>query len=50
MTLSDYYQILGLPANSSLEDIKKAYRQKARLYHPDINHSPDAKDKFIHGN
>lgn len=47
MTLSDYYQILGLPANSSVEEIKKAYRLKARMYHPDINPSPDAKDKFI---
>jgi hypothetical protein len=47
MTLSDYYQILGLPVDSSVNDIKKAYRQKARLYHPDINPSPEAKDKFI---
>ena len=47
MTLSDYYQILGLPVGSSLNEIKKGYRQKARLFHPDINHSPDAKDKFI---
>jgi curved DNA-binding protein CbpA len=38
MTLADYYQILGLPVNSSINDIKKAYRQKARLYHPDIPH------------
>lgn len=47
MVISEYYEILGLPLNSSIEDIKKAYRKKARLYHPDINHSPDAKDKFI---
>ena len=47
MTLADYYQILGLPVNSLVNDIKKAYRQKARLYHPDINPSPDARDKFI---
>jgi thiamine pyrophosphate-dependent acetolactate synthase large subunit-like protein len=47
MTLSDYYQILGLPVNSSVNDIKKAYRQKARIYHPDINPSPEAKDMFI---
>ena len=44
---SDYYALLGLNADASIDDIKKAYRQKARLYHPDINHSPDAKDKFI---
>jgi hypothetical protein len=47
MTLQDYYNILGLPVNPSCEEIKKAYRKKARLYHPDINPSPEAKDLFI---
>jgi DnaJ-class molecular chaperone with C-terminal Zn finger domain len=47
MTISDYYKVLDLPLNSSVDDIKKAYRQKARMYHPDINPSPDAKDMFI---
>lgn len=47
MTLTDYYEVLGLPVNSTIEEIKKAYRNMARLYHPDVNHSPDAKDKFI---
>jgi len=47
MTINEYYEILGLPVNSSVDDIKKAYRKKARLYHPDINPSPEAKDLFI---
>jgi hypothetical protein len=47
MTLTDYYEILGLPTNSTIEEIKKAYRKKARLCHPDINPAPDAKDQFI---
>jgi hypothetical protein len=47
MTINDYYQILGLSAGSSVDDIKKAYRRKARLYHPDLNHSAEAKDLFI---
>jgi hypothetical protein len=47
MTIIDYYRILGIPTSSSEEEIKKAYRKKARLYHPDINPAPDAKEKFI---
>ena len=46
-TASEYYRILDLPSDSSVDEIKKAYRKKARLFHPDINHSPDAKDLFI---
>jgi hypothetical protein len=46
-TASEYYRILDLPCDSSVQEIKKAYRKKARLYHPDINHAPDAKDLFI---
>lgn len=47
MTITDYYKILGLTANSSIDEIKKAYRKKARLYHPDINPSTSAPDMFI---
>jgi curved DNA-binding protein CbpA len=47
MALKNYYEILGLPLNASITEIKKAYRIKARLYHPDINPSPEARDLFI---
>jgi hypothetical protein len=47
MTLNDYYAALGLPVNSSVGDIKKAYRKKARECHPDINPSPEAIELFI---
>jgi hypothetical protein len=47
MLIADYYSVLGLHSGCTLEDIKKAYRCKAREYHPDLNHSPEAKDMFI---
>ena len=47
MTIRDYYRILDLTPGVSVIEIKKAYRQKARLYHPDINKSPNAQELFI---
>ena len=47
MTISDYYKILEIKSGSTVDDIKKAYRKKAREFHPDINPSPDAKESFI---
>lgn len=32
----DYYKILGVEKNSSIEDIKRAFRTLARKYHPDL--------------
>lgn len=42
----DYYEILGVLKDASEEDIKKAFRQKARILHPDVNQSPDAISRF----
>jgi len=47
MTLTDYYEILGINSASTLDEIKRAYRKKAREFHPDVNHDPEAKDLFI---
>ncbi|AAM04893.1 molecular chaperone DnaJ [Methanosarcina acetivorans] len=45
-TKRDYYEILGLPKDASVEDIKKTYRKLALQYHPDRNKDPGAEDKF----
>jgi curved DNA-binding protein CbpA len=44
--LYDYYKILDLPRTASLDDIKRAYRNKAKVVHPDINNSPKANEVF----
>lgn len=45
-TKRDYYDVLGVKKNDSVDDIKKAYRKLAMEYHPDRNKSPDAEEKF----
>jgi len=42
----NYYKILGLKKSASEKEIKKAFREKAKLYHPDKNDSPDAEAEF----
>ena len=44
--MTDHYAALGLTANASLADIKKAFRQKAWFFHPDRNDAPDAAQRF----
>ncbi|MEK7599148.1 MAG: DnaJ domain-containing protein, partial [Patescibacteria group bacterium] len=43
----DYYKILGIPKNSSKEEIKKAYRKLAHQYHPDKKSGDETKFKEI---
>ena len=43
----DPYVVLGVPEKASQAEIKKAYRQKCRLWHPDVNSTdPKAEDHF----
>lgn len=44
--LDNYYIILGIPPTATTEEIKKAFRLKAKLFHPDVNKSNNAKLKF----
>ncbi|MGM9625741.1 MAG: DnaJ domain-containing protein, partial [Eubacteriales bacterium] len=36
-TKRDYYDVLGLQKSASADEIKRAYRQLAKKYHPDMN-------------
>lgn len=42
----DYYALLGVPSDATPAQIKSAYRKLAKQYHPDVNNSADAAEKF----
>ncbi len=42
----DYYEVLGVPKDSTKDQIKDAYRKLAMQYHPDRNKAPEAEEKF----
>ena len=47
MEKRDYYEVLGLQKGASDDEIKKAYRKMAKMYHPDLHpDDPEAEAKF----
>lgn len=43
--MKDYYKILGVPSSASQEEIKRAFRELIRKYHPDKNASREATER-----
>ncbi|MBI1277438.1 MAG: DnaJ domain-containing protein [Anaerolineaceae bacterium] len=41
-----FYDVLGVPIEASLDDIKRAYRLQARKHHPDTDKTPGATERM----
>lgn len=46
MAKRDYYEVLGISKTATDDEIKKAYRQLAKKYHPDTSTEENAQEKF----
>ena len=46
MAKRDYYEVLGVSRDASDSELKSAFRNLARKFHPDVNDAPDAEEKF----
>ncbi|KAL0906594.1 hypothetical protein M5K25_025100 [Dendrobium thyrsiflorum] len=45
VTTESFYELLGIPVSGSHDDIKRAYKQLARKYHPDVS-PPDRTEEY----
>ncbi len=46
MAVLTHYQTLGIEFTATTAQVRRAYRDKARSLHPDVNKSPDAAERF----
>ena len=44
--MKDFYKILGVRSNATLAEIKRSYREKVKLLHPDLSGAPTLCDEF----
>jgi curved DNA-binding protein len=46
MEYKDYYDIMGVKRDATVDELKRSYRKLARKYHPDVSQEADAEAKF----
>ena len=47
MSTNNYYDLLEIPKNATVQQIRKAYRTKAKQYHPDMNMQSNSHMHFL---